>query len=81
MKDWLPPPAGSGSEPVMMPPAALVTVANGVPRVSGDRPRLIWKVSVKSRSVPSRISFSFQFSVPHTFQRSSSMSPMPPSRP
>ena len=63
----------------MMPPAALLTVAYGVPRVSGDRPRSGWKVLVKSRSMPRRISFRFQPTVPHTFQRSSSMSPTPPS--
>jgi len=45
----LPPPFGSCSEPLMMPPLALVTVANGVPRVSGETPRSGWKLLAKSR--------------------------------
>ena len=55
-------------------------VANGVPRVSGDRPLSGWKVLEKSRSLPRRMSFFLKVSEPKTFQRFWSRSPQPASR-
>src|SRR3546814_14959871 len=72
-----PPSAGSTRLPTMVPPFWLNTVANGGPRVSGDRPRSGWKLLAKSRSTPRRHLFSLTLNAPHPFQRSLSRSPQP----
>ena len=54
------------------------SVANGVPRVSGDRPRLGWKVLTKSRSAPVSFLASLTASVASTLKPSVVRSPQPP---
>ncbi len=51
------------------------TVANGVPRVSGDRPRSGWKLLTKSRCEPSRRLLSVADSTAMTLKPSLSMLP------
>jgi len=53
-------------------------VAIGVPRVSGERPRLTWKVLTKSRWSPRSAEESERETVAMTLKPSRTTSPQPP---